>query len=319
MEVTEAAQPQLSPTPSKKVSFAAAPHEEGASPSPPRKASPDGKAGSGASAAPGAACPQLHSNALFSPERQGSWTIEAQRSDRMEGPPAGGEAAAAPSPSPSPLPSIGLASGGGAYTPASSSWLESARKVNDLQDRLAGLEAALKEMESKVGGAGERSRGEGQAQAPSRGRGGGWPLMRRAGGARRMGTKGVRRAARPAAATGGFPFACCLVPGMAAGAPPSPLLTPRARWAAGAGCGAPGPQPAGESAGHGGQDCAKAVHGRQGAGSKVAAPDTAGMRGLGRGEARGGPFKPGAVAAGWLPDEKPPCCACFSKCRGANA
>ena len=54
-----------------------------------------------------------------------------------------------PKPSPSPLPSLGAASG--AYTPASSTWLESARKVNDLQDRLASLEAALKDMESKVG------------------------------------------------------------------------------------------------------------------------------------------------------------------------
>ena len=143
MDVTEAAQPQLpqpSPTPSKKVSFAAATHEQGPSPTPPRGASPDGKA---ASAAPGAACPELlHSNALFSPERQGSWTIEAQRPDRMEDPAAGGEAG--PSPSPSPLPSsIGLASGGGAYTPASSTWLESARKVADLQDTRFDFENVL--------------------------------------------------------------------------------------------------------------------------------------------------------------------------------
>ena len=195
MDVTEAAQPQLpqpSPTPSKKVSFAAATHEQGPSPTPPRGASPDGKA---ASAAPGAACPELlHSNALFSPERQGSWTIEAQRPDRMEDPAAGGEAG--PSPSPSPLPSsIGLASGGGAYTPASSTWLESARKVADLQDRLAGLEAALKDMESKVGWRGWRvGRGRGAAARP--GRDGGWPLMRRAARAHR--TDARKRAQQPA-------------------------------------------------------------------------------------------------------------------------
>ena len=149
MEVNALPQPPLSPAPpsAKKVQFLEAHLDAGA-----LKASPDGKAA--AAGAAGAACPELplgssHTNALFSPERpEGGWTISAQRADRMEEPEAaaGGE----PLASPSPLPSIGAASGA-AYTPASSTWLESARKVSDLQDRLASLEAALKDMESKVG------------------------------------------------------------------------------------------------------------------------------------------------------------------------
>ena len=88
-----------------------------------------------------AAAPQLVTTQLFEsppgagPARQDSWLIEAQRSDRMEalqqqqatvaaapalsslGAQAAGDAAS---------PSLG---GGGAYTPASGGWLESARKV----------------------------------------------------------------------------------------------------------------------------------------------------------------------------------------------
>lgn len=149
MEVTARPQQTCSPAAlsAKKVQFREAPHEQGASTL--KASSPDGKAAAGA---PGAACPELplsHTNALFSPERQeGGWTIGAQHSG-MEAPvaAAGGD----PLASPSPLPSLGAASGA-AYTPASSTWLESARKVSDLQGRLASLEAALKDMESKVGG-----------------------------------------------------------------------------------------------------------------------------------------------------------------------
>lgn len=36
------------------------------------------------------------------------------------------------------------------YTPASSGWLESARKVDDLTGRLESLEAALRDMEAKA-------------------------------------------------------------------------------------------------------------------------------------------------------------------------
>lgn len=155
MEATALPQQLVSPALSKKVSFVEAPGgEEGVC-----KSSPDGKAAT--AAVPGADCSELplshHTNALFSPERaEGGWTIGAQRSDRMEVPEAagGGE----PLASPSPLPSLGAASGA-AYTPASSTWLESARKVNDLQGRLASLEAALKDMESKVGHCGRGRRG----------------------------------------------------------------------------------------------------------------------------------------------------------------
>ena len=80
-------------------------------------------------AAVAAASHPLHSssyNELFSPVSDDSWTIEAQRSgSKMEA---------------SPL----------AYTPASASFLESARKADDLRGRLESLEAALKEMETKA-------------------------------------------------------------------------------------------------------------------------------------------------------------------------
>ncbi|PRW57342.1 hypothetical protein C2E21_3821 [Chlorella sorokiniana] len=147
MEVTAPQQPTLSPAlgSAKKVQFLEAARES------PLKPTPNGKPAAAAAATAGASSElplSHHTNALFSPERtEGGWTIGAQRSDQMEVPEAagGGE----PLASPSPLPSLGAASGA-SYTPASSTWLESARKVNDLQDRLASLEAALKDMESKA-------------------------------------------------------------------------------------------------------------------------------------------------------------------------
>ena len=82
-----------------------------------------------AAAAAGAASHPLHSssfNELFSLASDDSWTIEAQRSgSKMEA---------------SPL----------TCTPGSASFLESARKADDLRGRLESLEAALKEMESKA-------------------------------------------------------------------------------------------------------------------------------------------------------------------------
>lgn len=119
-------------------------------------------------------------NHLFSPrpEKDDSWTIEAQRSDRMAAAEAPGTAlsgAAGAGEEGSPL---SLLSGGpaGSYTPASAGFLESARKVDDLRGRLESLEAALKEMESKargVGGKGGRE-GEGKGHAGERSRGWRW-------------------------------------------------------------------------------------------------------------------------------------------------
>ncbi len=238
MEVNALPQPPLSPAPpsAKKVQFLEANLDAGA-----LKASPDGKAA--AAGAAGAACPELplgssHTNALFSPERpEGGWTISAQRADRMEEPEAaaGGE----PLASPSPLPSIGAASGA-AYTPASSTWLESARKVSDLQDRLVSLEAALKDMESKVG-CGVRLSAQGALRGQVSGTDVGW-------------TQTLNH------------HTCCVAASFLG------LTTP-------AGGGTPGQEPAGEGAGHGGQDCAEALPGRQGAGPQAAAPNPAGALG----------------------------------------
>ncbi|KAL4853115.1 hypothetical protein ACK3TF_005894 [Chlorella vulgaris] len=72
----------------------------------------------------------VYSNDLFS----GSWTIEAQRMGRMDLVDSGSTPASSTA----------------AYTPASTGYLESARKVDDLRGRLEGLEQALKEMESKA-------------------------------------------------------------------------------------------------------------------------------------------------------------------------
>lgn len=72
----------------------------------------------------------VYSNDLFS----GSWTIEAQRTGRMDLVDSGSTPASSTA----------------AYTPASTGYLESARKVDDLRGRLEGLEQALKEMESKA-------------------------------------------------------------------------------------------------------------------------------------------------------------------------
>lgn len=94
------------------------------------------------------------SNELFcpGPQRQGSWTIEAQRSGGLY----------VMNSSDSPMPAGGGASGGlllgegspagsaAAYTPASAAFLQSARKVDDLRGRLESLEQALREMESKA-------------------------------------------------------------------------------------------------------------------------------------------------------------------------
>ncbi|KAL4452503.1 hypothetical protein ABPG75_008165 [Micractinium tetrahymenae] len=135
--------PQRASPTSRKVSFGAS------SPAAPKQQASPGKAAAAAAAA--ASCADTHFNQLFSPglARQDSWTIEAQRSDRprMAEPGSSGSAAAAAaagecSPAASSLP--------GAFTPASAGYLESARKVDDLQGRLESLEAALREMESKA-------------------------------------------------------------------------------------------------------------------------------------------------------------------------
>lgn len=242
MEATALPQQLVSPALSKKVSFVEAPGgEEGAC-----KSSPDGKAA--AAAVAGADCSELplshHTNALFSPERaEGGWTIGAQRSDQMEGPEAaaGGE----PLASPSPLASLGAASGA-AYTPASSTWLESTRKVNDLQGRLASLEAALKDMESKVGHWAGAAGAACACECPGR--------------------AAVGRS-RPLVAE-------------SLASPAEHLLHSLPCAAHGncapAGRGTPGQEPAGEGAGHGGQDRAKALPGGQGAGPQAAAPNPAG-------------------------------------------
>ncbi|EFN54920.1 expressed protein [Chlorella variabilis] len=80
-------------------------------------------------------------NQLFSPglQRQGSWTIEAQRSGRME---AAVHSSASAGCGASP-------STGWTDTPASAPYLES-HKVDDLWGRLESLEQALKDMESKA-------------------------------------------------------------------------------------------------------------------------------------------------------------------------
>jgi hypothetical protein len=89
----------------------------------------------GVSTAKLTAAGSVHKNELFSPGHSvGSWTIEAQRTGRMDLV----DSSSTP------------ASSTAAYTPASTGYLESARKVDNLRGRLEGLEQALKEMESKA-------------------------------------------------------------------------------------------------------------------------------------------------------------------------
>lgn len=136
------AQLDASPARRKAVHFSASPAGK-ASPTRASKAALDGGAG-------GARCSPQKASLLV---RQGSWTIEAQRTDRMEAlnssspPPAASEA--------SPLPSLLLSGGAGSVgamtsSPASVGYLESARKAEELRGRLERLEAALREMESKA-------------------------------------------------------------------------------------------------------------------------------------------------------------------------
>jgi hypothetical protein len=90
--------------------------------------------------AAGASHPQVLENQLFSPvpQRQDSWTIEAQRSDMADA------RSISPVVPPGHNDQGTPASSAATYTPASTAYLESARKVDDLRSRLEGLEQALK-------------------------------------------------------------------------------------------------------------------------------------------------------------------------------